>query len=394
MAQKIVLFGAGATGRGHVGLLAWQAGFEMVFVDIKPPLVESLRRAGKYRVVMHSLPGKDGSPAAGPREIVVDGFRTHDAKDRQAIAREITDAALVLTAVFDQNLPDVARTLALAVGACRAAGRDTPLNCIACENMMDSSSTLGKHVKALLDAEDAAYAERRFAFPDCMISRVVPRPEPDPLVIVTEDYNEWTARAEAFKGDKPAALTALELVANQTARLERKLMIHNGGHAVCGYFAFHRGLDFIHEAVADPVVLEHVVGALNEIGEVVRRKHGFSAASIDEYKQDLGRRGSIAAMRDQVLRVVRDPVRKLSPRERLVAPAMLAADYGLPFKWIASGIVAALKYAHPADEQAAALQAMLRRDGLDAVLQSVCQIQRGSALHAAIRRAWDAWPPF
>jgi mannitol-1-phosphate/altronate dehydrogenase len=25
MAEKIVVFGAGATGRGHIGLLAWQA---------------------------------------------------------------------------------------------------------------------------------------------------------------------------------------------------------------------------------------------------------------------------------------------------------------------------------------------------------------------------------
>ena len=146
-----------------------------------------------------------------------------------------------------------------------------------------------------------------------MISRVVPRPEPDPLVIVAEDYNEWTARAEAFKGAKPAALTALELVDNQTARLERKLFIHNGGHAVCGYFGFHRGHEFIHEAVADPVVPSTSSGALDEIGEVVERKHGFSAESIDAYKRDLCRRGAIAEMRDEILRVVRDPIRKLSP---------------------------------------------------------------------------------
>ena len=124
-----------------------------------------------------------------------------------------------------------------------------------------------------------------------MISRVVPRPEPDPLVIVAEDYNEWTARAEAFRGEKPAALAALELVDNQTARLERKLFIHNGGHAVCGYLAFHRGHRYIHEAVADPEVAGPVVGALDELGEVVRRKWGFSTESIDEYKADFCRRG-------------------------------------------------------------------------------------------------------
>ncbi len=268
MAEKIVVFGAGATGRGHVGLLAWQAGFEMVFVDKKPDLVEALRRAGHYLVKLY-----------GQRcqEITVSGYRVYQHLDRARIADEIRDAALVLTAVFDQNLPDVAQTIALGVSACRQAGRAEPLNCIACENMMDSSSTLGRHVRALLPAATLAWCEQYAGFPDCMISRVVPRPEPDPLVIVAEDYNEWTARAEAFRGSKPAALTALELVDNQTARLERKLFLHNGGHAVCGYVGFHRGHRFIHEAVADPVVAEHVLGAMDELGSVVRRRWGFSA---------------------------------------------------------------------------------------------------------------------
>jgi mannitol-1-phosphate 5-dehydrogenase len=383
MPERIVVFGAGATGRGHVGLLAWQAGFEIVFVDKKPELVEALRRAGAYTVELYGQT---------KQEIAVRGYRVYFHEERQAIAGQIRDAALVLTAVFDQNLPDVAQTIALAVSECRRAGRTRPLNCIACENMMDSSSTLGRHVRGLLESEDLAWCDAHVGFPDCMISRVVPRPEPDPLVIVAEDYNEWTARAEAFKGEKPAALAALELVDNQSARLERKLFVHNGGHAVCGYFGFHRGHKYIHEAVADPVVAEHVLGALDELGGVVRRKHGFSAESIAEYEQDLCRRGAVPEMRDEILRVVRDPIRKLSPRERLVAPAKLAVEYGLPRQWIVRGIVAALKYSHPGDPQSLKLSQRIARGGLPAVLGEVSGIEPATPLAAEIEAAWRAWP--
>ncbi len=382
MSRKVVVFGAGATGRGHVGLLAWQAGFELVFVDKKPDLVQLLQRAGSYRVRLYG---------DREQEIEVSGFRVYHASERAKIAEEVADAALVLTAVFDQNLPDVAETLALAVPVCAARQRSEPLNCIACENMMDSSSTLGAHVLAQLGDGERAYAQEHFGFPDCMISRVVPRPEPDPLLIVTEDYNEWTARADAFRGEKPPALAALELVENQSARLERKLFIHNGGHAVCGYVGFHRGHRFIHEAVRDPVVGQHVAGALDELGEVIRRKHGFSPESIDAYKADLGRRGAIPQLADAVLRVVRDPVRKLSPRERLVAPAVLAVEYGLPRAWIVKGIVAALKYRHPDDAQSLALAARLAQQGLEPTLYEVCQLAPNSPLVAEIRAAWDGW---
>src|SRR3990172_2321252 len=106
MSEKIVVFGAGATGRGHVGLLAWQAGFEIVFVDKKPDLGARLQEAWCYTVKLYG---------AVYQEIEVFGYRVIHSLDRQAIAQEIAGAALVLTAVFDENLPDVAETLALAV---------------------------------------------------------------------------------------------------------------------------------------------------------------------------------------------------------------------------------------------------------------------------------------
>jgi mannitol-1-phosphate 5-dehydrogenase len=383
MTEKIIVFGAGATGRGHVGLLAWQAGFEMVFIDKKPELVDALRRAGRYAVKLY---GEE------TREISVSGFRAYHSGERKAIADEIRDAALVLTAVFDQNLADVAETIALGISACARTGRKMPLNCIACENMMDSSTVLGSHVRKLLSDDDLGWCEQYAGFPDCMISRVVPRPEPDPLVIVAEDYNEWTARLDSFRGVKPAKLTALELVKNQTARLERKLFIHNGGHAACGYFGFHRGHKYIHEAVADAEVARCVLGALDELGAIVQRKWDFSQESIDAYKQDLCRRGAVPEMRDEILRVVRDPLRKLSPRERLVAPANLAVEYGLPMHWIAKAIVAALRYQHPRDQQSVALAGQLADKGYSVVLKEVSGIAPKSPLASEIESAWRAWP--
>jgi mannitol-1-phosphate 5-dehydrogenase len=380
MAEKIVVFGAGATGRGHVGLLTWQAGFEIIFVDKKPSLVEKLKNPGHYVVKLYG---------EKKQEIIVGGYRVHHSANRMAIAEEIRDAALVLTAVFDQNLADVALTVAGGITACICAGRAAPLNVIACENMMDSSSQLGRHVLSHLTAEEKAWCERYVGFPDCMISRVVPRPEPDPLVVVAEDYNEWTARAESFRGAKPSVLVALELVDNQTARLERKLFIHNGGHAACGYFGYHAGHQYIHEAVADPWVAKKVLGVLDELGAVVERKWGFSTESIAAYKRDLGRRGAVPEMRDEILRVVRDPIRKLSTRERLVAPAKLAVDYGLPRKWIVKAMVAALRYRHPQDPQSLVLAERLSREGLAPVLQNICEIEPHSALADEIQSAWN-----
>jgi mannitol-1-phosphate 5-dehydrogenase len=143
--------------------------------------------------------------------------------------------------------------------------------------------------------------------------------------------------------------------------------------------------------VADPVVAEHVLGALDELGEVVRQRHGFSAESVEAYKRDLCVRGAVPQMQDAILRVVRDPIRKLSPRERLVAPAKMAAEYGLPREWIVEGIVAALNYRHPGDPQSVELSERLSQTGLRAVLEQVCTIETNSPLADEIEEAWDRW---
>ncbi|HEX9116305.1 MAG TPA: mannitol-1-phosphate 5-dehydrogenase, partial [Anaerolineae bacterium] len=124
---------------------------------------------------------------------------------------------------------------------------------------------------------------------------------------------------------------------------------------------------------------------------VVRCRHGFSAESIAIYKADLPRRGAVAELRDEISRVVRDPIRKLSPRERLLAPALLAVELGLPRRWIVKGIVAALKTYDPADPQSVLLAQKIASQGLPAVLTEVCQLDPDCVLVDEICKEASTW---
>ncbi|HAP88735.1 MAG TPA: mannitol-1-phosphate 5-dehydrogenase, partial [Arthrobacter bacterium] len=48
--MKAVHFGAGNIGRGFVGLLLHQAGYEVVFADVAGALIDQLAAAGSYNV--------------------------------------------------------------------------------------------------------------------------------------------------------------------------------------------------------------------------------------------------------------------------------------------------------------------------------------------------------
>ena len=67
--MKAVHFGAGNIGRGFVGLLLHEGGYELVFSDVSAPLVEAINAVSEYTV--HEV--GDGGP-----DKVVTGFRAID----------------------------------------------------------------------------------------------------------------------------------------------------------------------------------------------------------------------------------------------------------------------------------------------------------------------------
>ena len=48
--KRAIHFGAGKIGRGFIGALLSQAGYEVCFADVDPQVVEAINRRGGYTV--------------------------------------------------------------------------------------------------------------------------------------------------------------------------------------------------------------------------------------------------------------------------------------------------------------------------------------------------------
>jgi mannitol-1-phosphate 5-dehydrogenase len=116
--------------------------------------------------------------------------------------------------------------------------------------------------------------------------------------------------------------------------------------------------------------------------------YGVQTEWLTSLADDLPRRFANRALGDTLFRLGRDPVRKLGPTDRLVAPARLAERAGVPPTALSMGIAAALRFDPPRDPIAAALQRRLATEGIDAVLDDVCHIQPHEPLAALVRQAY------
>ncbi len=369
--MKILLFGAGSTGRGHLNALLFENGYRnLVFVDKDTKLVNALKKSRKY--TLHLLGAKE-------RTVEITDFDILDRTEESQIIESFVTSEIVLTAVIAENLPNVAEILAKAISERNRRGITTWQNVIACENLENATSFLKKCTCEHLTESEKNYCESYIGFPDAMISRVVPLVKEDPLSMVAEDYNEWVVRKSAFKGADPK-IPFITLVDQLEAFLEKKLWIHNGGHATVAYAGFINGHQYIHQAVADPEIGLLVGKVLDEIGDVIQHKHGFPKEEITHYKNDLGPRGAIAEMKDEILRVVRDPIRKLGIHDRLIAPAIYAEKNRFANENMIKSIRNIFRYENPNDPEAVKMHQVIADKGLRFFLEETIGLKNEKSL--------------
>ena len=160
-----VHFGAGNIGRGFIGQLLHESGYDIVFVDVRDDVVEALKTEGRYEVILAD---------ENERHIPVDRVTAlHSARDADEVTQRIAEADLVTTAVGPSILPVIAPAIAEGLlQRVRVGG--APVNVIACENMVGASQALRGYVMEHVPEESAGAVEEIAGFPNAAVDRIVP----------------------------------------------------------------------------------------------------------------------------------------------------------------------------------------------------------------------------
>jgi mannitol-1-phosphate 5-dehydrogenase len=395
--RSAVIFGAGNIGRGFLGQLFTESGYEVTFVEIDRRLVDRLSQQGSYtlRIVDNER----------SQDLTIAHVRAIDARDEEAVAREIVTADLLATAVGTRALPQVAPVIARGVARRADADVDAPLNVIICENLKDASQVLRgliqKHLppslalpqgeRAAVGAQEAAYhryLEEKVGFVEAVIARMVPilpdeMREEDPTLVVVEPYKVLPVDKESLKGPVPD-IVGLEAREDFSAYVDRKLYIHNAGHAVLGYLGYQKGHEYGYEALEDPQIRAILDRALDEAAQGLVAEHGFDPGALRAHVEDLVGRFANRALGDTVFRLARDPARKLHPEDRLVGGARLAEKADVTPRALSWGIAAGYSFDDPRDPLAMKLQERISAEGIQATLADVSGIERDEPLAALV----------
>lgn len=332
--MNAVIFGAGNIGRGFIGALFSGAGLNVTFIDVAKPVVERMNADHCYP--LHIVGGEE------EKIITVKNVCAVDGNDSDAAVKALLEADIAATCVGAKAIKFIIPNLAAGIKARHAAGLK-PLNLLICENLMDADKYIRDDLLAPVLTEEEM---NDIGLVETSVGRMVPVPKPaaegeNPLKIAVEEYCVLPVDRDAFKGEVPEIRNMVPFSPFHYY-IERKLFIHNMGHAVCAYFGKILGHEYICDSIADPNVRLLVQGAMLESAEALATKYSVPQKPLLNHASDLIRRFTNRALGDTCARVGNDIPRKLANSDRLTGAALQVFEGGNFPVYICAGSAAAL----------------------------------------------------
>ena len=341
--KQAVIYGAGNIGRGFIGQLFYESGYEIVFIDVNKNLINLLNERKEYPI---KFAGEDNFQS----EIIIKNIKALDASSDNInslteIARVISKADIMAVSVGVNILKLITQAVANGINKRFGDKNFKELNIIICENLINAAQIMRDGVSEYINPEYKNLYNERIGFVQASVERAVPiqtdeTKDGDPLRIAADDYKYLYADKNAFKGEIPE-------IKNIIARspfeyyIKRKLYVHNMGHALCAYLGDIANCEYIWQAIENPRIKKITEEAMRCSGTALEKIYGQSDG---DYTDDLLKRFANKSLGDTVLRVGVDLKRKLSPNDRIVGVYEMCITHSLPVKYMCLAIAAAANF--------------------------------------------------
>ena len=372
--KKAVLIGAGQFGRGVIAMLLEQSGYHVMLADINEEVIRDINTRGEY--VVRRIDDRDES-------VTVRNISAISSLSPELV-EECASCEVICTCTGLTVLGKIAPVIAKSISRRRENGFAGTANVLACENAIGGTTVLKNFVLGYLNEEEKEYLDEHIGFPDCAIDGIIPpRRDALPADVTAEKYYEWDSLKSGFRGELPE-IKGLHIVDDLSRYLERKLFTLNGPNAVTGCFGYRKGYKTVQESLADEEIYSVVWQMMEEAGEMLAKRHGFTAQEMLEYRSFIMKRFLNPHIIDTCVRVAREPMRKLAANDRIVAAMNYANSFGIATPAYVRGIAEVLSYNNPDDLQSSEMQQLIAALGIKKALEQMSGIPSDSVTAAAV----------
>ncbi len=339
--KKILIFGAGAIGRGFLAPKFYLKNYSISFVDSNPELIKKLRKKKKYITAF-----TNGTNYKINEVLVDEIFNINDNFD-------ISIYDLVFTCVGPKQCYEITNKFKKAK------------NIITCENDRNSKEI----IKEITNIKNVY-----FAVPDVITSNTAPHhlKKIDDLCTVSEQ-----GILVIEKNNLNFSKIAQKLNKNQfDMHWNSKLFLHNAPHAFLAYLGAMKKYQYIHEAMNDKVIRKIVISSMKEISEGLIKSGLVNKKFVEYYCKKEIKRFENKILYDPISRVAREPLRKLASDNRIILSLRLSfLGKKIPINTLI-GLKAALNYYNKKDDESFYLNNLKKSLSESEILKKISGIEK------------------
>lgn len=319
MTKKAVVFGAGQTGRGYVARYLFERQYEITFVDINAAVIQKLAEDREFSIHFYNM---DRTP------VHVNNFDAYLPTD-EAVKQAVLEADIILTAVGEQNLHEVAKVVVPAL-----AGKQKRTVFITAENGTNPAKVLRRHL-------EENHLQVPYTVSQTAVFCSTVNLEKTRLDILSQNetyfpFDHDELEELDFDGAVP--------IVNFEKFFERKIYTYNCLAGLISYCGYVKGYEVYGEAANDPDIaaamdqlLESLNPALQQYFEITEEDQvAFANKALAKFK-DMN-------ILDYTIKNGRAPKRKLGPTERIISPIHIIRKNGKDPRILAFVAAAALVY--------------------------------------------------
>ncbi len=367
--KKFIMYGAGNIGRGFIGQTFSNAGYKVGFVDINKEVIAKLNQDNEYSV--HTVTSEANIEEKVKNVYGIDGT------DIELVSDEIASCDMMATAIGVNVLKFIAKPIALGIKK-RAEQSGKELNIIICENLIGADEFLkGLIKKEIPELED--FVDSKVGFVEASIGRMVPvmtdeKRAGNILRVYVEPYNILPVDKSAFKGEIPEVKN-LYPYSPFHLFIERKLFMHNMGHAISAYLGYLRDYEYIYQSANDYDIRYVCFRALTASATALAKENNVDVNWLLEHADNLLYRFTNVALGDTVERVGKDTIRKLGSNDRLIGALKLIEKMGVDGTYLCIGISAGLLFNPSSDERSIELCEFAKTNGVEKALEKYSEYE-------------------
>ncbi len=351
--KKILVYGAGAIGRGYIPWLFNSRDYSISFVEQNPEIRNLLRKNKSYKTYM-TIDENYKELTFHPEACFEPGEEDPSEYDG------------IITAVGPRQIFDLREILSTA--SCPVL-------------FFENDSSLPKKLMNLTGNKNFF-----FGIPDVITSNTAPQSlqDNDPLAIVTENGICFSDEEASIIGGSISFVDKSELHKQWMA----KLYMHNTPHCIAAYLGAINGREYLHEGMKNKKIHSIVQGAMIEMEDTIVKLYGIDREFAVWYGDKELKRFSNELLFDPISRVAREPFRKLGLYDRLIGASQLSLSAGKIPENILLGIMAAFLYDEINDEDS---HIKILIDALDPrdFLKLIIKINPHEALYKVMIDRWE-----